>query len=178
MQKGKGLQYAAAGVQAMPGIRMNVRSTVRVPDAEAGRDFDSARRPFDGGGETPIPPRQSVTIPAHIGALFLCLVFVIFGCLVVNKACCRADLSRRISAMEEDITKVMRENSQLAVDVMQARESSDICFTAIQKLGMVSSSGVETVPVVAPDTRPFRAAGGQTENSPFSAGLGNISGSR
>ena len=57
MQKGR-MQYAAAGVQAMPGIRLNVRSNVRLPDSEAGCEGTYAQQPFYAGRTAAAPTRK------------------------------------------------------------------------------------------------------------------------
>ena len=177
MQKGKNVQYAMAGVQAMPGMRMNVRSHVYIPDAEVGYDHEEGRQPYYAQGQCAVSKR-ALTIPANIGVIFLAAVFLFFGILVVGKAAQRAKLSREISAMETAIAQTLQDNTQLAVQVMEARDSSRICYAAAQNLGMVAATGVEAVPVEAPDTRPVNYNGSLTGNSPFPAGHGVITGSR
>lgn len=175
MQKGKTMQYAMAGVQAMPGMRMNVRSHVYVPDAEAGEGSD--RQPYY-AASTRKAPRRAATIPANIGIIFLCAVFLAFAILVLNKACQRAELSKRISAMESGIAQTITDNSQLTLEVMAARDSSRICYAAAQEMGMVAATGVEAVQVMAPDTRPSRQNISLTGDSPSPVWHGMITGSR
>lgn len=177
MQKGKSM-YAMAGVQAMPGMRMNVRSHVHVPDAEVGYDAQAERQPyFASDPQTPVS-RRSATIPTQVGVIFLCAVFVAFGLMVLNKSAKRAELSKEISAMEQSIAQTLRDNTQLAVQVMEARDSARICYAAAQNLGMVAATGVDAVSIAAPETRPAASANGLTGNSPFPAGYGTITGSR
>ena len=52
--------YAVAGVQMQPGMRMNVRSHVYMPDAEAGREDE--RQQYFAGSTTERISRQPVTI--------------------------------------------------------------------------------------------------------------------
>lgn len=169
------MQYAMAGVQAMPGMRMNVRSHVHVPDAEAG--YDGQQQPYY-AAETQRLPRRSATVPANVGIIFLCAVFLAFGIMVLDRACQRAELSKNISAMEGSIAQTIIDNSQLTLEVMEARDSSRICYAAAQDLGMVAATGVEAIQVMAPDTRPDIQAESLTENSPFSVEHGMITGSR
>lgn len=178
MQKGKSMQYAMAGVQAMPGMRMNVRSHVHVPDAEAGCDAQAERRPYYAQGPQRPVSRRSATIPAQAGVIFLCAVFVAFGLMVLNKSVKRAEVSKEISAMEQSIAKTLQDNTQLAVEVMEARDSARICYAAAQNLGMVAATGVDAVPIAAPETRPAAIANSLTGSSPLSAGYGTITGSR
>lgn len=178
MQKGKNLQYAMAGVQAMPGMRMNVRSHVRIPDAEVGYDADAQRQPYYATGPATPVSRRSATIPANIAAIFLCAIFLVCGVLILNKAVERAALTKNISAMEQGIVQTLQDNTQLAVEVMEARDSARICYAAAQNLGMVASTGVEAVPVVAPETRPNLYMDSLVASSPLTISHGIISGSR
>ena len=178
MQKGKTVQYAAAGVQAMPGMRMNVRSHVHIPDAEAGSENRMDRQPYYACGPQKPVSNRCATIPTHVAILFLTAVFVFFGSLVLHKAVQRAQLSKDISAMETSIAKTLQDNTLLAVDVMEARDSSRICYEAAQRLGMVASSGMDAVPVQAPDTRPENNNYTLTASSPLTVQQGSISGSR
>ncbi len=176
MQKGKNAQYAVAGVQTMPGIEMNVRSHVWVPDAEAGYETD--RTPFNAHQIKPRFSGQAATIPCYAGVLFLSTVLIVCLALVGTRVSRMKQTSDQISAMEQAIVQTIADNSQLTVEVMQAQDSSRICYAAAQELGMVAATGVEVQYVVAPNTRPFAIQTAATENSPFSVGHGTISGSR
>ena len=69
------------------------------------------------------------------------------------------------------------DNQRLELEIAECRDSSRICYRAVQELGTVSSAAVEAVPVVAPDTRPYQQrAVSAAVGSPSAAGL--ISGSR
>ena len=177
MQKGKNVSYAMAGVQALPGMRMNVRSNVRVPDSEAGYEPIMERRPYYAEHPAKPVPRQPMTLPTHIGVIFLCIVLVVFGALVISKCKQRWDVSNQITAMENSISATMQQNTQLAVQVMEARDSARISYAAVQNLGMVAATGVDAIAVTAPDTRPYSHTA-QTAASPSVVGLGMISGSR
>ncbi len=175
MQKGR-VQYASAGVQGMPGIRLNVRSNVRLPDSEAGCADMPLQQPFY-AGRTAAPPRRHLTVPARGATIFLCALAVLFGALILNRVSQKAALARDRSAMESAIAQTVMENADMALRVAEARDSARICYAAVQNLGMISANGVEAVPVVARDTRPAqtRLAG---EASPYSPPEGNITGSR
>ena len=178
MQKGRNMQYVAAGVQAAPGMRMNVRSNVRLPDSEAGRVWAQERQPYHAVQVRQTGPR-TVSVPMNAALLFLCALFVVFGALALGKASQRAELSKKISAMESSIAQTERDNMLLAVQIAEARDSARISYAASQSLGMISSTGVEAVPILAPDTRPYENnAKAQTEASPNSAPGGMIAGSR
>ncbi len=178
MQKGKNALYVTAGVQAAPGMRINVRSSVHLPDSEAGQAIDPDRQPFR-AEHVASAPRESVTVPLRGALLFLCALFVVFGCLIVSKAAQRAELTKHISAMENEINRTVKENELLAEKVADARDPARICDMACQKLKMKAPSSDTTERVVAPDTRPFEIKTAvQADNSPYSALDGMITGSR
>lgn len=157
-------QYVAAGVQASPGMRLNVRSNVRLPDSEAGCSWAEEEAPKPFYAETVRPARrQPVTVSLRTASVLLCALFVVFGVLTLNKAVQRADLSKRITALESAIAETEKDNAELLVQVAQARDTARIGYAALQ-LEMVYAAGVEAVPVQAPDTRPF-----ETEPAPGDA---------
>ena len=178
MQKGKNALYVAAGLQAPPGVRINVRSSVHLPDSEAGQAFDPERQPFR-AEHVRTAPRESVTVPLRGAMLILCVLFVVFGCLIVGKAARRSELSKRISAMESDIVSTEMENLLLAAQVAEARDPARICDVACQKLQMKAPSSDTTEHVIAPDTRPFETKTvTQADASPHAALDGIMIGSR
>lgn len=178
MQKSRSVQYVAAGVQAMPGVTMNVRSNVRLPDSEAGPSWAQERQPYYAARVQPAAKR-SMTMPVNIALVFLAALILLFGGLVIKKACERAELSKRISDMESGIAQTVKENTELAVQISEARDSARISYAASQNLGMIASSGVEAVLITAPDTRPFeQQTAAQTALSPNVPLGGIVSGSR
>ncbi len=178
MQKGKNAPYVAAGLQAAPGVRINVRSCVHLPDSEAGQAFEPERQPFR-AEQVRAVPRESVTVPLRGAMLFLCALFVVFGCLIVGKAARRSELSKRITAMEQDIWQTEAENLLLAEKVAEARDPARICDVACQKLQMKAPSSDTTEHVIAPDTRPFEnKTVTQADSSPHAALDGMMTGSR
>ena len=178
MQKGKCVSYVAAGVQEAPGIRMRVRSNVRLPDSEAGQVYEADCQPFY--AETVREqPKSSLTMPLNAALAVLCALFVVFGWMIVARQCRRSDLSKNITAMEQKIVLTERENQELAVQVADARDPARIGFAASQNLGMNASSAVTAQWVLAPDTRPFEEkTTAQTEFSPNSVPEGKLIGSR
>lgn len=178
MQKGKNAMYVTAGLQAAPGMRINVRSCVHVPDSEAGQAIDLDRQPFR-AGHVSAGQRESVTVPLRGALLFLCALFVVFGCLIVSKAARRSELVKYIGDMEKEIVLTEKENKLLAEEVAEARDPARICDVACQKLKMKAPSSDTTERVVAPDTRPFETQTAvQADNSPHAALDGMITGSR
>lgn len=176
MQKGKSMQYAMAGVQMMPGMRMNVRSNVYVPDGEAGCEREGNRQPFYAVQQAERPQMQ-LTVPYRVAIPLLVCLFLLFFGLIAGKLTQRMNLTNSINDMETNISTLTVANMALQQQVLQNRDQARISYLA-QELGMVSSIGVDTVPVIAPDTRPNTTQQSLTGSSPLSGGHGIISGSR
>ena len=174
MHQRKSVRYKVSGVQSAAGQRMNVRSNVTLPDAEAGMEWAEDREPFRADDVAKIVQKRSYDVPVHIAALILCALFVAFGIATVGKMARKSKISKEISAIRENIALTVQENQHLALEVAAARDSAHISYMAVQTLGMVDSNAVEAVPVVAPETRPNQAA----QTTQLSAWGGMISGSR
>lgn len=178
MQKGKNAQYVAAGLQAAPGMHIHVRSSVHLPDSEAGQPRDPDREPFQAGYVQPAP-RESVTVPLRGALIFLCALFFVFGCLTVAKAAKRAELRKKIDTMIGEIQKTENENIEFAAQLDEARDPTRISDMACQKLHMIAPTSANTLYVTAPDTRPFEIKTPvQADSSPNAALDGLITGSR
>lgn len=172
----RSMRYAQAGVHAAPGGMMHVRSHVVLPDAEAGRERDGDRQAYVHRGPVP-SSRRVIRIPVSWAAVILGVLALFFVIKIGGKLNQRASESKQISSMEQAIVATIRENMELETQVAKCRDSSRICYRAVQELGMVSSAAVNAVPVTAPDTRPFEQKSVSTAAaSPAVPGL--ISGSR
>jgi len=177
MQKGRHLQYATAGVQNAPGMRMNVRSNVRLPDSEAGHFVPQERQPYFAGQAVP-KVRGNLTVSRNGALVFLCVLILLFGFFVISRASVRSDLAKKITDMENAILQTQKDNFSLALELEEARDTARIS-SAAQDLGMVDASGVESVPVYAPDTRPGNQPSTvQTGSSPYAGPNANLIGSR
>ncbi|MBE5787212.1 MAG: hypothetical protein E7324_06685 [Clostridiales bacterium] len=175
MQKGK-MQYAMAGVQMQPAMVMNVRSNVRVPDAEAGCDAYESRTPYR-AEQAPPAARPQPSLPYRVAIPFLLVLFLAFFWMTADKLIQRSQLSGNIDAMESSIKVLTAENMVLTEQVKANRDQARIGYLA-QQMRLISSDGVETVMVIAPDTRPQEAQMTVTGISPLPDGQGMISGSR
>ena len=174
MQKG---QYSSAGIQLSPGIRMNVRSYVRVPDGEVDRGLGP--KPFEAPHGKAACARRAMTMPRTYALILLGVAFTAFLFLGVAKSARKSKLSAAITRLDTQIMETVRSNSQLTVEVMEARDSARIGYEAVQHIGMIAAAGVDSVPVTAPDTRPNeKIFSSQTGNSPLPAAAGILSGSR
>ena len=176
MQKGKNMQYAMAGVQMMPNIRMNVRSHVRVPDGEAGCEYEGYRQPYYAAVQT-ASSRIQPSIPYRVAIPFLVALFLLFFGLAAGKLTTRMNLTNDINDMDAHIKTLAVENYVLQNEVTTNRDLARISYLA-QDLGMLSSVGVESVPVIAPETRPQMTESSLTGSSPLPGRHGIISGSR
>ena len=181
MQKARFTQYAAVGVQELPGMRLNVRSNVRLPDSEAGSGQEMAMEPYRATRPVCRRRRRSVTVPAWFAAIFLTAVFLLFGGLIIGRLYQRVQIVQSIETMEQEIAETRKDNDDKKVLVAKARDRVRIGFEAVQKYGMVASTAVETIQVVAPMTRPVQPAdfnAAAQEDSPLSAPDGIMTGSR
>ncbi len=178
MQKGNCMPYVTAGLKAGPNMPIGVRSTVHLPDSEAGRNYETDRKPFY-AGQVPPAPRESVTVPLRGALICLCVLFCVFGGLIVSKAARRAELTKSFAIVEMDIAKQKLKNEELAAKVDMARERERICDLACQRLKMIAPSNATMEYVTAPDTRPFETKTAvQAAVSPETALEGTITGSR
>ena len=154
MQKGRNMQYVTSGVQTAQGMRMNVRSNVRLPDSEAGGYIVMDQQPYY-AEEIRLPVRGTPTVPMNAALIFLCALFVFFGVLCRQKVVYMSSLSKRISDMEANIARIELENEALAVEVEEARRYARISEAAERKCGMIKAINGQNIPVDAPNTRPF-----------------------
>lgn len=175
MQRAKNMAYATAGVQMMAGIEMNVRSHVFIPDAEAGSEgYRPSYRP-----EQVVERKNELTLSRNAAALFLAIVFVIFGALVLHKCVERKALADNLAQTRTRIELVKQniENQQQALT--EARDINRIRYLATREYHMVSAESVDSIPVIAPETRiAYSYTNGLVSGSPLEAGHGMISGSR
>ena len=180
MQWGKNTQYAMAGVQAAPGMRMNVRSNVRLPDSEAGSGDESERRePYYAGEVRRNRARRAATIPANIGLIFLMALAVVFGTIILCRISERAWIAKSIAEMEQSIRQTELTIEEKKKEVAEMRDSGRVSYAATHELNMVDASSVIPVLVEAQDTRPqIRTTFSAAESSPYSARDGIITGSR
>ena len=131
MQKGKNAMYVTAGLQAAPGMRIHVRSSVQLPDSEAGQAFDPGRQPFR-AGHVAAAPRESVTVPLRGALIFLCALFVTFGGLIVSKNAQRSELVKYIGNMLHlDLGTSIRTNNTVLAELAR-------CYPATIELALFS----------------------------------------
>ena len=155
MYKGKKGKYVAAGLQATPSIAIGVRGSVHLPDSEAGASrYDPEQKPFY--AETvQAQPRGPVTMPLNTALILLYALFVVFGVMALSRTVRKAALTKDITAMNQAIQATQSSNSELLVQLAEARDMARISYDAAHRLSMVEAKEADTVAVHAPDTRPF-----------------------
>lgn len=175
MQRGKNMMYATAGVQMAPGIQMNVRSHVFVPDAEAGSENQYSY--YQAGAV--VERKQDVYISRNRAAVIILILFAVLALLVGAKGLQYARLNQRLRMTEIKIQEVKEANLLNAAPLAEARDMNRIRYKATKEYGMVSIHSVESIPVIAPETRGNPSyTNGLTADSPFADGYGMITGSR
>lgn len=174
MQRGKTMAYATAGVQMSAGIEMNVRSHVYIPDAEAGSE--NIRDYFQAGNQ--VERKKEITISRNRAAVMLLVLAAVLALVIGIKALSYANLSGTYSDTMERIEAINQQNINSAEELAKARDSHRIRYRATSEFGMVPADAVESIPVVAPQTRPNQNTNGLTAEHPFADGYGMLSGSR
>lgn len=174
MQRGKTMTYATAGVQMGAGIEMNVRSHVFIPDAEAGRE--DIRSYFQAGNQ--VERKKEITMSRNRAAVLLLALAAVLALVIGIKALSYANLSGVYSDTMKRIEVVNQQNVDSTEKLAEARDSHRIRYRATSEFGMVPADAVESIPVVAPQTRPNQNTNGLTAESPFADGYGMLSGSR
>ena len=159
MYKGKKGKYVTAGVQKTPSMPFGVAATVHLPDSEVGAAwYDPNQKPFY--AETVMKQKRGPrTMMLNTALILLCALFVVFGVMTLTRTVRKAALAKDISAMEQAILELQRENADLALQVAQARDLARISYDAVNRLQMVASGEADTIAIHAPDTRPFGDSG-------------------
>lgn len=171
--------YAIAGVQFQPGMRMNVRSHVRMPDAEAGTP-DQRQQYFAEGAPVSIS-RQPLMIRRSLAVAVLVIAALVVMAILGVKMYTLYGLRNELSGNQQIFRETEAALAEMDLKVAEARSPVRISYAAEQEYHMISSSAVEPVPLTAPYTRYEQQNAynsGSRENSPFSPSQGMIIGSR
>lgn len=174
MQRGKTMTYATAGVQMSAGIEMNVRSHVFIPDAEAGSE--NIRDYFQAGNQ--VERKKAITISRNRAAVLLLILAAVLALIIGIKYLSYAEITGTYNSTMERIETINKLNVSSMEELAKARDSHRIRYRATSEFGMVPADAVESIPVVAPQTRPNQNTNGLTAEHPFADGYGMLSGSR
>lgn len=175
MQRAKNMMYATAGVQPVPGIAMNVRSNVFVPDAEAGSEY--ARSHYR--AEKTVERSREKTLSRNVARVFLASLFLVLSLVVIVKCIQRNSLANVYNNTNNTIQQLSLEKEQLGEKLAKVRDVNRIRYLASNEYHMVTAASVESIPVTALATRNANSyTNGQTASSPLADGHGMIIGSR
>ncbi len=175
MQRVKNMMYATAGVQMVPGIEMNVRSHVFMPDAEAGSENQRSHYRADHVVER----RREASLSWNACCVFFAALILVLGLCVGMKYAKLSQLTGEYTANQAEMQQTRLSNLQKSEELAQARDINRIRYLASNNYNMVSAVSVESIPVVAPDTRVANdITNGQTASSPLAGGYGIYTGSR
>lgn len=175
MQREKNMTYATAGVQMGAGIEMNVRSHVFIPDAEAG--CEEVRSHYHAGYQ--VVRKKEITLSRNHAAILLLILAGILTLIVGLKAVRYAETTQEYRTTMNRIESTVKANEKSTEELAKARDSHRIRYLATTEYGMVPADTVESIPVVAPQTRTQNSnTNGLTAEHPFADGYGMLSGSR
>lgn len=175
MQRAKNMMYATAGIQQAPGIAMNVRSHVVIPDAEAG---NWEQRSHYRAEET-VERSRELTLSRNVARVFLVTLFAVMCLFVLCKQIQRNNLAENLTYTKNRIVGQHMELEKLDEQLTKARDDNRIRYAASNDYHMVTAESVVSIPVTAPATRYANSlTNGQTASSPLADGHGIITGSR
>lgn len=147
------MPYISAGQQQSPYERMNVRSHVYVPDADAREDCD--------GRPAYMAPSQVRREPMRISmkAVIIVMAVALFALSMfyVHALAQRAGVYKEGQAIYNEIQSLDRDIDLLKAQIAKAQEPNNLRYQASQRLGMINSEGVTPIEIYAPETRPMTA---------------------
>lgn len=172
--------YAMAGGQFAQDDYFRVSDRVYVPDGDAGTQCASCfqARPAARRHKGP------ATMSLRSAAVFLACVAVVCGFMVGFKLHARKEISLHISQMYTSMETTRKDNAQLEVEVLSARDSSRVCYIAVNELGMVAAEDTHIQYIYVQEIEQFTKAEEQNENVsaaaelPLQSAQAQLSGSR
>ena len=134
----------------LPKYPITVRSNVYLPFSEAAdSSVLGGRVPYRCQALSACVRKEQKTVPLKQAVIFLLTLVLFFSYRIGTKMIYMNGLERDTTRCMEQIQKAQLDNIELAEKVKEARDPARICYTAVQKLGMVSSVSVEPIYVVA-----------------------------
>ncbi len=155
LARSQNMTYAAAGRQPRSFEKMHVHSHVHVPNAEACED--TAARPVFTAPPQAQRKRREVTLSMGTTLVLTVLAVAAVAVCYISARVDYTHYNKQRQELLNEMQAAQREIIVLKEEVAKARESSNICYQAAQRLGMVSSQGMEMIEIYAPDTRPDNA---------------------
>ena len=148
------MPYVSAGRQDSPFERMNVRSNVYVPDADARADCDG-RPAYQAPADA---RRQPFGISVKVFVILVAAALFILAMFYISAVARRAAIVKEGQRVYSEIQSLDREILQLKEEIAKAQEPNNLCYQASYRLGMINGKGVEPIEIDAPDMRPRTAS--------------------
>lgn len=145
-------RYVKAGAQIMQNMRINMRDSADLPDAETVVN-DEKRQVFRccekamAGFDASLPLWAAVAV-----VLFFVLIVLSRG---GDLMAARLRAENDLKILQEQYVKVEAELADLRAAFDKASDSSYICYYAAQELGMKRAADDTVIRISAPDTRPL-----------------------
>ena len=148
------MPYQMAGQQFRPTEKMNVRSHVHVPDAEACVDYDGR---CSYAAPATVRRREAYLLSMKTGVLVVAAALFVMSMLYISAVAKRAGVYKAGQQIVDEMAAMDQQMIELKEKIASAQEDAQIRYQAAQRLGMISNQGIETIEIYAPDTRPLRA---------------------
>ena len=144
-------RYVKAGAQMKLNMRINMRDSADLPDAETTIN-DESRQVFKACETAMAKWNASVSI-------WVALAIVLFFVLVIsakgnNLLDAKLHAEKDLETLQSQYTEVSGEVAALQADFDKVCDSSYICRRAVQKLGMKRAANEAVIHISAPNTRP------------------------
>ncbi len=67
---------------------------------------------------------------------------------------CLTDAQKKLNRVTNEIASMQKTNDALSLQIAEASDPANVCYTAVQRLGMVSPENAQAIHLTAMDTRP------------------------
>lgn len=144
-------RYVKAGMQTKLNMRINMRDSADLPDAETIIN-DETRKVFKACNKVMVKFDCSMPVWASLAVVFFFVLVMLSRGGDLMAARLRAE--RDLNTLQQEYTEVEQEMDRLKADFDKACDSSYICYYAVQELGMKRAADDTVIHISAPDTRP------------------------
>ena len=145
MTRGKTTKkYTQAGTRMVPGQRMRFMSGVQIGCSEIGETSDSDVY-IATEEEKKRYQRKLRGVSRNTAAMILGVITFAMMTVILFKVGYRISLNSSIIDLQEQVFTIENEIREQKDQIAEARDSGRICYKAVQEMGMVNSSGADTV---------------------------------
>ncbi len=144
-------RYVKAGAQVKLNMRINMRDSADLPDAETVVN-DETRQVFKACEKAMARMDWSMPVWAAVAVVFFFVLVMLSKGGDLMSARLRAE--NDLKTLQQQYTQVEQEMAALQADFDKACDSSYICYYAVQELGMKRAADDTVIHISAPDTRP------------------------